>query len=271
MSSLTQWSTEAIQRQTRIALRDGTLTEKGFPLRDFAGRCERPTEKVAYGEATAYGHTVGQFTGTVDHLLVVRFRCGRCDQCRKAKQRFWARRAFNECLDAQNVRTYFLTLTFNPKRRRRMLSLWLKKGYTGQPEARFQDQYGKHELQRYLKRVRRAYPGTVRFLSTVEEHKDGWIHYHLLVHCKVNGPTTKVLRKKWKFGITHCVLAQRKDIFYVCKYVAKAIASRVRSSSGYGRADNRPPVSDDLRSSHESGGGKPSAADENRERSSQSQ
>lgn len=191
-------------------------------------------------------------TGSAIELHV---RCRKCEACLKAKSAFWKLRAMQEIGKAD--RTWFITLTWQPEDRVRAdyaADLALRKAGISRPTP---DQVFKARLKAlapvvtlWLQRIRKGLrtEGEVsvsfRYLLVWEEHKDGFPHAHVLLHEEAGQTVTKRrVQREWKSGFSSCrlVVSQspddiHKSAAYVCKYIAKSMLSRVRSSLRYGSA-----------------------------------
>jgi len=129
------------------------------------------------------------------------------------------------------------------------------------------------ELTDYIKRIREGQAGDrphLRYLLVAETHDSektsevmrGRPHYHVMLHTdtleklvsgQVGDPMSDWLvakdgrilvrdnawlRKQWTFGYTSFELARNsKAVWYVCKYISKAMAARVRASQEYGKPE----------------------------------
>lgn len=127
------------------------------------------------------------------------------------------------------------------------------------------------ELQKWLKRIREGRQGEkpqLRYMLIAEMHDGkktseemlGRPHFHIVLHTNnletlVRGtpgePSSEWLvsrsgrilvrddawlRKQWSYGYTNFELAKDdRAIWYVCKYISKAMACRVRASHRYGK------------------------------------
>lgn len=185
--------------------------------------------------------------GHAQGLLVVEMhtRCRVCSRCRKVRSRMWYARAINETLQAK--RTWFGTITLHPQaaheslaRARRQVtrrgSVWEELS----PDEQFAElhkQNGLH-LQLWLKRVRKESAAPLRFLLVCEAHKSGLPHYHCLVHetDEMRPVSKRTLQNQWKLGFTNFKLVtDPKAAGYLCKYLSKSAAARVRASARYGQ------------------------------------
>lgn len=173
-------------------------------------------------------------------------RCRKCDACLAQRAREWTARAMLEVAAAP--RTWFGTLTLNPTEQFKALTrarLQARDSVAGDYDAmslgeqfvRRVDALGV-DLQRYIKRVRKQSGAPLRYLLVAERHQSGDPHFHMLVHeCSLEHPVTKrVLDGQWIMGFSQWRLAEPGAARYVCKYLAKTLAARVRASQGYGSA-----------------------------------
>lgn len=93
--------------------------------------------------------------------------CGRCLACRINKKREWKERIYHEYNTSDNA--YFVTLTYDDEH--------LPANEDGVPSV------CKDDVQRFFKRLRRAYPNTrIRyFLNSEYGEKDNRPHYHCII------------------------------------------------------------------------------------------
>lgn len=84
---------------------------------------------------------------------------------------------------------------------------------------------GKDRLRRFLARFRRAIGRPFRWCWKLEFHEDGFAHWHLLIEYTKRIPQDFLpdVESWWGLGRVKVQRVQRKDIFYVFKYVAKSI------------------------------------------------
>lgn len=156
----------------------------------------------------------------------------------------WAARAIAEWRNSP--RTWFGTLTFSPQAHMLALSRarvrLSRQGidYDALPvDEQFQERHRElsPEVTRYLKRVRKV-SGPLRFLIVAEAHVSGLPHYHLLCHEQdADRPVRKrTLQAQWaQNGFSSFKLVEDPQAAsYVCKYVGKSAAARVRASARYG-------------------------------------
>lgn len=96
------------------------------------------------------------------------------------------------------------------------------------------------EITRYLKRIRKQSSAPLRYLCVMESHKSGLPHYHMLVHEQDPALPVrhKLLTDQWLLGFTVwklCPLGDVRAATYLCKYLSKSTAARVRASVRYGQ------------------------------------
>lgn len=174
----------------------------------------------------------------------VEARCRRCENCLRERARSWTARAIAEC--NASARTWFGTLTCGPDvqcrtlmRARALAFETLAGDYDAMPYGeqfvRRVDVLGP-DLQRYIKRVRKASGAKLRYLLVAERHQSGDPHFHMLVH-EVSEETPvreRTLSGQWVLGFSQWRLSDPSAAWYVCKYLSKTLAARVRASHGYG-------------------------------------
>ena len=164
--------------------------------------------------------------------------------CLKHRSRLWAARANDEIKCA--VRTWFGTLTVRPEDRVRFTYEaqlrcsqrgvdWLTLT-DGEKFSKLVEAIGP-EVTRFVKRVRKNTGVPLRYLFVVEAHKDGFPHFHLLLH-EQDGPALKsVLDRAWRVGFSQFRLVKGEGAaYYACKYLSKSALARIRASEQYGQA-----------------------------------
>ena len=180
--------------------------------------------------------------------LMMEVKCRRCVQCLKARQREWTQRAIEEIRGAQ--RTWFGTLTLTEEQhaiyvaRAAVRCARSNTDYEAQePSARFYDRAKEigPDLQRWLKRVRKASQARLRYMLVAESHESGAPHFHCLIHEGQGGrPILKAqLREQWSLGFSRWKLVEGNGAaYYACKYLSKQSYGRVRASLAYGVPHN---------------------------------
>ena len=173
-------------------------------------------------------------------------RCRKCDMCLKHRRRLWTARAVDEL--RASSRTWFGTLTINPWERFQYVlqaATLAKRAGHGEwrcletsTKFRFLVQAIGPDITKWLKRVRRQSGVPLRYLLVSEAHKDGFPHFHLLLH-EQSGPIRKAsLEKEWRAGFSHWRLVETHDprsAYYACKYLSKDAQTRIRGSVRYGQ------------------------------------
>jgi len=93
------------------------------------------------------------------------------------------------------------------------------------------------DLTRYLKRIRKQSAARIRYLLVAERHVSGLPHWHMLIHEPDPAkPIRKaVLKGQWPHGHSTFKLVENAGAgWYLCKYLSKDMATRVRGSLHYG-------------------------------------
>lgn len=171
-------------------------------------------------------------------------QCRQCPTCLRARARRWRGWIVDELRIAP--RTWFGTLTVEPQWRAAYRLKALRGGGEFKNAAdefrSLHHQIGK-DLTKFLKRVRKGnedHPGPHRFryVLVCEAHKDGFPHYHMMIH-EVDpvAPVRKeLLRGAWHqgFSVWKLVDDNEKAAWYAAKYLSKSNLARVRASLDYG-------------------------------------
>ena len=183
----------------------------------------------------------------LNHPLWLRLvaRCRKCGWCLKARAREWATKARAE-IESCPGRTWFCTFTLTPDEQFQALSkARMADADGGEPfEARHPDDQFRcvvaalgPDITRYVKRVRKQSCSPLRYLWVTEKHKTGLPHFHALFHeTDPARPLRKrVLQEQWRAGFSQVKLVgDSAAAWYLCKYLSKDVATRVRSSLRYG-------------------------------------
>lgn len=201
----------------------------------------------SFDVAEGYGIVPGQERAPPAVLTaVVSVRCRKCPECLNAKRRLWSARAFTEV--ERSVRTWFGTLTVAPEHRFRAQLLAERRSLTARREPlealteleRFKAISAclVPEVTKWFKRVRKSHAdNSLRYLLVAEAHKDGFPHFHLLLHERGQPVTKRTLEAQWSIGHSHWRLVpagNETQVRYVTKYIAKDFQTRVRASKSYG-------------------------------------
>lgn len=226
------------------------------------GWCERPLALRQEGDghfqfAPDYKGRVYQPGRTLEQFVA----CRKCQGCRRWKRAMWSGRAALEF--AQSHRTWLGTLTFAPDERYRVITT-VRQRMSAEggdfdalgPNDQFRELVGElwPYMRNFIKRLRRGTAGQValefRYLVAVEPHKDGFPHFHVLLHEQQLHPGIgrRQLEAEWrdaqtgvklghaKFKLVHDVAGAR----YAAKYLGKYEVDRVKASQHYGQRDDVP-------------------------------
>lgn len=208
---------------------------------DVSGNCQSPVPRWIHARPFAGDPRSGRKTGLEVSLTV---RCRKCDPCRAKRRILWAARARQETRAA--YRTWFGTITLRPEEQYRFLTVARSRAdrrtenFDGLPywqQFTLRHQAICPELTKYLKRIREESGAPLRYLLVAEAHKSGAPHYHMLVH--ETDPDKQVrhrtLSEQWGLGFTQWkLITEPRQAVYLCKYLSKSNAARVRASLRYG-------------------------------------
>lgn len=232
-----------------VALRSGGVRKSLSLVEwDVSGDCQSPRERSHEARPMRRGDGTVKGTGLAVAMTV---RCRTCDKCRAIRRKVWSARARAEV--QSSVRTWFLTLTLRPEEHyRHLCQARLKADRATEdfeklsPSEQFRRRVDSisPEITKYLKRVREQSGAPLRYLLVAEAHKSGAPHFHMLVHeTDVDRPVThRVLTEQWRLGFTNAKLCTSPAMAtYLCKYLSKSNAARVRASLRYGRNDPASP------------------------------
>lgn len=180
--------------------------------------------------------------------VYAKVRCRKCARCLWHKRRQWTAKAIAEV--RQSRRTWFGTLTVGPERR-----FWAKALAESTAIRRGHKGFGHMtptertkaiaavlgpEVTRWLKRVRKSSSAELRYLLVVEPHKDGFPHFHILLHERGGAVSKRQLEKAWTYGFSKWNLVPPGEVTqtrYACKYLTKDAQTRIRASRRYGQLD----------------------------------
>lgn len=242
---------DTLQRLVGTALRNGGIRKDGNSMYtyewDISGNCLTPviTEHHARPEADAGLRYVDIGPGTPHPIrLIMTTPCRKCDRCLARRRALWSFRAKNEV--SLSVRTWFGTLTLSPENHHLYLSMARER--MSAQDIDFdtldpKDQFAlRHQaigvaLTKWLKRIRKESGARLRYLLVAEAHKSGLPHYHILVHERSGQVGERTLRQQWTLGFSKFnIVNETSQATYVCKYLSKTAAARVRASAGYGQS-----------------------------------
>jgi len=208
---------------------------------DVSGSCESPrlVELFARYSVRGDGSTLVDGRKAKPMTVILHTRCRKCGWCLMKRRQLWAAKALTEY--RQSNRTWFLTLTLRPEEQYKVecITRTAVADYDSLPrDKRFSAlvQHGAGpEITRFIKRVRTNSGVPLRYLLVAEPHKSGLPHFHMLLH-ETGAPCRKaVLKPAWSAGFSKIVLAEdTRGVVYLCKYLSKESATRVRASFQYG-------------------------------------
>lgn len=215
------------------------------PGLDFSGTCSSPILLEVDGAPDAVLQARGGRAHARKLFADMYVMCRKCEACLKHRAKLWTARAIDELRLAE--RTWFGTLTLSPQAHHVALAKARRvasqnaidfDGLEANEQFQMRHQIIGHDLQLWMKRVRKNSGVPVRYLLVCEAHKSGLPHYHALIHQVNDSPVTyRDLAEAWHLGFTNFRLVDGdpKTAFYTCKYLAKSALARVRASAAYGR------------------------------------
>lgn len=154
--------------------------------------------------------------------------CRKCEPCRENRQRLWKRRMRIELASSQ--RSWMGTFTINPHHR------FLFSLKSGSKDFMASHDVISKEITKYFKRLRKS-GLKFRYVLVTEAHKDGYPHYHCLIHEGATPIPKSRLQAEWPYGFTTFKLVKdHKAAFYIAKYLAKDARTRIRASQHYGQS-----------------------------------
>lgn len=216
---------------------------------DLSGNCDRPVTIQHHGRPS---HNALGAVVSVNRYLTMTVPCRKCPKCLRRRQWHWTMRAKSELGSCE--RTWFGTLTLRPDEQFMALSRARSRArtrgvhfeeMTEADQFRAIDQQIAPDLQKWLKRLRRMTGAKIRYVIVSERHKSGHPHYHVLIHQQRGVVAERDLRGEWKLGFSKFNLVPTDDpraAHYVCKYLGKDIAAKVRASLSYGTLFHDPPL-----------------------------
>jgi len=149
----------------------------------------------------------------------------------KLRQYGWMARAAAEQMFAQ--KTWFLTLTFGPIRRQSVFVAASADNRDKTPSERLIKAAGGY-VSNYIKLLRKR-DFEFRYLMVPELHRNGFPHFHGLIHDNRGNLTWQTLSEAWSPGFSVIKLVRDANALrYVTKYLSKEKLGRVRASQNYG-------------------------------------
>jgi len=185
--------------------------------------------------ATAFEHQKKPCTSPRRYFTAY-LPCRKCEVCLKRRASQWRARAKKELLFS--TRTWFGTLTVNPYERVKIDIRARCRHHPTTSDELFKARHAEisREITLYFKRLRKE-GAKLRYLLVAEQHKDGWPHYHCLIHEKDTPITKRLLQSHWLIGFSSFKLVDlfdQKVAYYVTKYISKQALARIRASLKYG-------------------------------------
>lgn len=149
----------------------------------------------------------------------------------RLRQYSWMARAAHE--QAFATKTWFITLTYGPVRRRAILSAASRDNSRLGTDQRLIKAAGAY-VSTYFKHLRKK-QFALRYVCVPELHRDGFPHWHGLVHDLRGDITWDDLNAGWSPGFSVVkIVRDAKALRYVTKYLSKGKIGKVRSSLHYG-------------------------------------
>lgn len=152
----------------------------------------------------------------------------------RLRQWAWTARAAHEQTFAK--RTWFITLTYGPNRRSAIMARATESRVAGSEKTaveRLTTAAGWY-VSNYCKTLRKR-GFEFRYIFVPELHRDGFPHWHGLIHDQTGLMKWADLTEAWSAGFSVCKLVKdAKALRYVTKYLCKDRLGRVRASLGYG-------------------------------------
>lgn len=226
----------------------GEIVSRLTIRKDYSGKCLNPVyiEHRGAKAQKLYSEMHRPTNDNPTYTLELNARCRKCWPCRKAKSAFWRSRAIVELNAAK--RSWFGTLTLREQERFLALSkarlrlAALGEDYDALPKERKFAELLKEiapEVTKYWKRLRKNTSATFKYLLVAEPHKDGMVHFHFLLHEVEGSVSARDMKYTWRLGFVQCKiipLGDPRSAFYVAKYIAKDVETRVKASLGYGES-----------------------------------
>lgn len=158
-------------------------------------------------------------------------RCRSCSGCMRLRQYSWMAKAAHEQAFAK--RTWFVTLTFGANRRRAIFNAASAMDKPTDPGKRLIKAAGVY-VSNYTKLLR-SKGFAFRYVCVPELHRDGFPHFHGLVHDNRGDLTWDDLTDAYSAGFSVVkIVKDANALRYVAKYLSKEKLGRVRASFQYG-------------------------------------
>lgn len=180
-------------------------------------------------------------------MVDLKVPCRKCEICLEHRRKLWTARGIAE--SKASTRVWFGTLTVRPEERFKIMLRVRSEAATrgtdfgllsNAEQYKAIERYTSREVTLWLKRVRKNSKARLRYLLVSEAHKDGFPHYHVLLHEQGSEVSKRVLETAWRYGFSQFRLVSGEGpVGYVCKYLAKSALTRVRASLRYGHDAER--------------------------------
>lgn len=159
-------------------------------------------------------------------------RCRRCSGCMKLRQYAWMARAAHEQAFAK--RTWFVTLTYGPNRRRAIMATASGARERNSPPSQRLISAAGGYVTKFIKTIRKR-GFELRYIFCPELHRDGFPHWHGLIHDTRGDLKWADISSAWSAGFSVVKLVKDANALrYVTKYLSKDRMGRVRASLNYG-------------------------------------
>lgn len=174
---------------------------------------------------------VGVYWPTICSYIYV--RCRRCSGCMALRQYSWTARAAHE--QAFAGRTWFVTLTYGPNRRSAIMAAASAARESGNTSTRRLITASGSYVSGLCKTLRKR-GFEFRYIFVPELHRDGFPHWHGLIHEARNREIGWAeITAQWSAGFSVVKLVRDANALrYVTKYLCKEKLGRVRASIHYG-------------------------------------
>lgn len=150
----------------------------------------------------------------------------------KLRQYSWMARAAHEQAFAK--RTWFVTLTYGPNRRRAIMAMASEARERNCPPSRRLITASGGYVAKFMKTIRKR-GFEVRYIFCPELHRDGFPHWHGLIHDTRGDLKWADISSAWSAGFSVVKLVKDANALrYVTKYLSKEKHGRVRASLNYG-------------------------------------
>ena len=216
---------------------------------DVSGLCRSP------GSREVYERGYRPDGRRENYWIELTIPCRKCPECLRFRAAHWRSAAMIEV--GRHPATFFGTITQRPENHYRDLLAIMAACHEDRvsftdlsPEQVFKERLRviSPKITAYQKRVRKqvhVHTG-LRFFWVAEQHRSGLPHMHCLVHLWPFQPATEwdayptyaALRAHWHEGdvlsFSGVARDNPREVFYICKYLAKQSLARVRTSLRYG-------------------------------------